>query len=152
MHSYAQSGFYTADPRQKFSPISGHVADRLLRALLEQAARCVVPAGQTVSLDPTYSLDSEGWAPATHPPHARGRALAVHVRHVEMYLCHVVLKVNFKEVGRVFSRSRTTAAYACKAIEDARDDRTFDQTLQLLEAATRLAVARTNWTMEAERA
>ena len=50
-----------------------------------------------------------------------------------MYLAHVVLGLTYKEVGLLFRRHRTTAAYACQLVEDRRDDPDVDLRLQMLE-------------------
>jgi chromosomal replication initiation ATPase DnaA len=39
------------------------------------------------------------------------------------------------EIGRCFGRDRTTAAHACRAIEDRRDDPEMEHLLSLLEEA-----------------
>ena len=43
-----------------------------------------------------------------------------------MYLCHVVHALTFEAIGRVFGRDRTTVSYACRVVEDRRDDIWFD--------------------------
>lgn len=63
----------------------------------------------------------------------RGSRKAAHARHVAMYLAHVVYRLSLAEVGAGFRRDRTTAAYACGKIEDARDDPAFDAALSGLE-------------------
>jgi chromosomal replication initiation ATPase DnaA len=50
-----------------------------------------------------------------------------------MYLAHVVLGLNYREVGELFRRDRTTAAHACRCVEDRRDDPTIDIRLDMLE-------------------
>lgn len=52
-----------------------------------------------------------------------------------MYLAHVACGLPLAEVGRLFSRDRTTVAHACALIEDRRDDPTFDRALAVLEFA-----------------
>ena len=54
-----------------------------------------------------------------------------------MYLAHVAYGFTLTEVGRLFSRDRTTAAHACRLIEDKRDDPAFDVSLDSLEIALR---------------
>ena len=54
-----------------------------------------------------------------------------------MYLAHVALGLNFTEVGRAFGRDRTTAAHACRAIEDRREETHLDIALADLEQALR---------------
>ncbi len=58
-------------------------------------------------------------------------------RQVAMYLGHVTFGLNLSAVGRHFGRDRTTAGYACRTIEDLRDDRHFDQLLERLEIVLR---------------
>ncbi len=55
-----------------------------------------------------------------------------------MYLAHVVFSLSLTEVGHLFARDRTTVAHACMIVEDRRDDRCFDRSLELLESAVRL--------------
>ena len=54
-----------------------------------------------------------------------------------MYLSHVAFGVNLSAVGRAFGRDRTTAAHACRLIEDRRDDPAVDAVLASLESACR---------------
>ncbi len=65
----------------------------------------------------------------------RCRAQVALARQVAMYLAHVAYGFTLTEVGRLFSRDRTTAAHACRLIEDRRDDRAFDVSLNCLEIA-----------------
>ena len=65
-------------------------------------------------------------------PSRRGAAVAF-ARQVAMYLGHVVLGLNYSDVGRLFHRDRTTAAHACRLVEDRRDDPDVDLRLDVLE-------------------
>jgi hypothetical protein len=56
-------------------------------------------------------------------------------RQSAMYLAHVAFGLNYAEVGRAFGRDRTTAAYACRLIEERRDDPAIDAVLGSLENA-----------------
>ena len=56
-------------------------------------------------------------------------------RQSAMYLAHVSFGLSYAEVGRAFGRDRTTAAYACRLIEDRRDDPAIDAVLGSLENA-----------------
>ncbi|KCZ46790.1 helix-turn-helix domain-containing protein [Hyphomonas pacifica] len=47
-------------------------------------------------------------------------------RHIAMYLLRTALGMSLSRVARAFNRDRTTVAYACNLIEDARDDSDFD--------------------------
>src|SRR5262245_7761767 len=57
------------------------------------------------------------------------------VRQSAMYLSHVAFGVSLSEVGRAFGRDRTTAAHACRLIEDRRDDPAIEAVLASLESA-----------------
>ena len=64
------------------------------------------------------------------PAEARGRQIA-------MYLMHVSFGLSLSAVGRHFGRDRTTAAHACRQIEDRRDDAAFDVLMDRLEFSLR---------------
>jgi hypothetical protein len=66
---------------------------------------------------------------------ARSRRCAqvAFARQSAMYLAHVVLGLNYREVGELFRRDRTTAAHACRQVEDRRDDPQIDCRLDMLE-------------------
>jgi chromosomal replication initiation ATPase DnaA len=66
---------------------------------------------------------------------SRGAASVAFARQSAMYLAHVVFSLSYAEVGRAFRRDRTTAAYACRLIEERRDDPVFDALLSALEDA-----------------
>lgn len=67
----------------------------------------------------------------------RRRAPVALARQVAMYLAHVTCGLTLTEVGRLFGRDRTTAAHACRLVEDRRDDPNFDKSLDCLELALR---------------
>jgi chromosomal replication initiation ATPase DnaA len=67
----------------------------------------------------------------------RRRAPVALARQVAMYLVHVVYGQPLAEVGRAFGRDRTTAAHACRLVEDHRDDPRFDAIIEQLETALR---------------
>jgi chromosomal replication initiation ATPase DnaA len=56
-------------------------------------------------------------------------------RQVAMYLAHVVCGLSLTEVGTLFARDRTTAAHACRVVEDRRDDPELAGRLEHLERA-----------------
>lgn len=64
----------------------------------------------------------------------RGCARVALARQVAMYLARVSLGLTLSEAGRLFGRDRTTAAHACRVIEDRRDDPRFDARLAVIEA------------------
>lgn len=63
----------------------------------------------------------------------RARAEVAFARQVAMYLAHVVYQLTYHEVAEAFGRERTTVAYACAVVEDARDDAVLDARLDKLE-------------------
>lgn len=67
----------------------------------------------------------------------RRRAPVAHARQIAMYLTHVAFGFSLSAVGRYFGRDRTTAAHACRQIEDRRDNQDFDLLLDRLEYAVR---------------
>jgi chromosomal replication initiation ATPase DnaA len=62
----------------------------------------------------------------------RARPVAF-ARQSAMYLAHVMLGLSYSATGRLFDRDRTTAAYACRLVEDRRDDPAVDHVLLALE-------------------
>lgn len=64
---------------------------------------------------------------------SRRAANVAFARQSAMYLAHVLLGLNFSAIGLFFDRDRTTAAHACKIVEDRRDDPLIDCVLQQLE-------------------
>jgi Bacterial dnaA protein helix-turn-helix len=57
----------------------------------------------------------------------RANACISRVRQVGMYITHVALGLNMKEVAAGFSRDPSTVVHACHLIEDLRDDPDFDK-------------------------
>lgn len=73
----------------------------------------------------------------------RRKAPVAFARQVAMYLAHVAYGLTLTQVGALFGRDRTTVAYACRIVEDCRDDCVFDIFLDHLEIAiVRLTSAR----------
>ena len=97
-----------------------HLPAPLARQLLEQA------------VSHAFMVDSADLWSVT-----RGCPRAAFARQVAMYLAHVAWGLTLTEVGQVFTRDRTTVAHACSLIEDLRDDRVLDRSLELLEGALR---------------
>lgn len=64
---------------------------------------------------------------------ARCRADVAFARQSAMYLAHVVLGLSYSAIGRLFARDRTTAAHACRLVEERRDDPAIDRLLHMLE-------------------
>ncbi len=65
----------------------------------------------------------------------RGCSDIAFIRQIAMYLGHVALRRSLTDVGKWFDRDRTTVAYACKKIEDNRDDPELDTVLSVFEEA-----------------
>lgn len=61
------------------------------------------------------------------------------VRQIGMYVAHVVLRLTMTEVGRGFSRDRSTVQHACHQVEDMRDDAEFDRIVAMTERVTEAA-------------
>ncbi len=65
----------------------------------------------------------------------RGPADVACARQVAIYLSHTCLGLSYAAAGSLFGRDRTTAAHACRRVEDLREDPTFDAILDYLERA-----------------
>lgn len=65
----------------------------------------------------------------------RRTAPVAFARQVSMYCAHVSLGWSLTEAGAVFGRDRTTAAHACRVVEDRRDDDGIDSLIQSVEDA-----------------
>jgi len=59
-----------------------------------------------------------------------------------MYVAHVNFGLKYSEIGLAFGRDRTTAAHACRVIEQQRDDRRIDAVLGTIESACRMLCGR----------
>ena len=70
-------------------------------------------------------------------------------RQVAIYVAHVGLAETLTAAGRRFGRDRSTAAHACRRVEDRRDDPGFDGLVAGIEAA--VAASRGNAGREASR-
>jgi chromosomal replication initiation ATPase DnaA len=69
---------------------------------------------------------------------SRGSATAAFARQVAMYLAHTCLGLSYTATGLLFGRDRTTAAYACRRIEERREDPNVDALVDCLERAIAL--------------
>ncbi len=65
---------------------------------------------------------------------SRGRSHIAFARQTGMYLARVALGMTLLGAGHLFGRDRTTAAHACRIVEDLRDDPGFDALLHAMEA------------------
>lgn len=64
----------------------------------------------------------------------RGRCDIAFARQTGMYLARVALGMTLSDAGHLFGRDRTTASYACRIVEDLRDDPGFDALLHEMES------------------
>jgi hypothetical protein len=71
---------------------------------------------------------------------SRRSSRASRARHVAIYLAHVSLGLPLGAVAAEFRRDRATAEYACRVVEDARDDPAFDAALAGLELAAGIMI------------
>lgn len=130
--------FALADTRKKlhgahftsatdFDPAIAETRSKRLRALIEHsvAAGLVPPASALAK----YAVKA---LPLMHP--CRGGAEIAFVRQVAMYLAHVACGLTYTQAAALYARDRTTAAHACRVVEERRDDPAFDRILGLLEA------------------
>ena len=65
----------------------------------------------------------------------RGTAEEAHARQVALYIAHTTLGLSYTEAGRLFGRDRTTAAHACRRVEEQREIERVDQFVDRLERA-----------------
>ncbi len=64
---------------------------------------------------------------------SRGCAGAALARQTAMYLARVSFGMTLTQAAQWFGRDRTTAAHACRVVEDRRDDPAFEAKLAALE-------------------
>ena len=69
----------------------------------------------------------------------RGDETTRRARQVAMYLAHIVMRLGQRECGRGFYCDHRAISYACRRVEEAREDPAFDRTVQWLEALIRRA-------------
>ena len=68
----------------------------------------------------------------------RGSRRASVARQVAIYLAHVALGVPLDVAARQFKRDRSTVAFACRQVEDRRDEPAFDAAVADLELALKV--------------
>lgn len=57
----------------------------------------------------------------------------VFIKHLSIYLCHVVLGHSMRKIASGFKLDRTSVSYACRKIEDKRDDVNWDKFISMSE-------------------
>jgi chromosomal replication initiation ATPase DnaA len=65
----------------------------------------------------------------------RGRAPVAFARQVAIYITHVHLGLSLTAAAHRFRRDRTTAAHACRRVEDRREDPDVDRRIEAVETA-----------------
>lgn len=94
------------------------------------------PAGLWGQIEMTISLTLSVRLIELRAP-TRCRVEVAFARQVAMYVAHAAFGMRYTAIGRLCGRDHTTVAYACRVIEQRRDDPDFDRMLQLLEALCR---------------
>lgn len=123
--SYDCTGFsQSRATRTRRKPRRRPEADRHLRSVLYSAAALVFKVSVS-ELEATTR---------------RSPAVAL-ARQTAMYLAHVCAGLSLRTVGQLFSRDRTTVAHGCAAVEDRRDDASFDRAVTWMEIALRASMA-----------
>jgi len=64
-----------------------------------------------------------------------------YIRQSAIYLMHIVCQYSYARVGTAFNLHASTIAYACKTIENFRDDQVFDGKLVHLESCLQVNLA-----------
>lgn len=64
------------------------------------------------------------------------------IKHLAFYLCHVVLGHSMRRIARGFGCDRTTISYACRKIEDKRDDAWCDAFVSACERLIGIVIKR----------
>lgn len=62
----------------------------------------------------------------------RSQADAAFARQIAMYMAHAVLGMGYSAIGRLCGRDHKTVAYACRVVEQRRDDPAIDRMLHVL--------------------
>lgn len=92
------------------------------------AAPAALPQRLAAMVAHAFGLEGDALRGAT-----RGGAQVALARQSAMYLARVSLGLTLSEAACLFGRDRTTAAHACRVIEDRRDDPRFDAKLAAIE-------------------
>ena len=106
-------------------PVEGGRPDRGREFEIEGAERFIEAIVATAFTVPAAALRLD----------SRGPAPVAFARQVAMYLAHTRLGLPYLRAGAFFGRDRTTAAHACRRVEDSRENPRIDRILDLLERA-----------------
>jgi hypothetical protein len=121
--------------RAQSQPESARVTSPQSRPHARRRSRIAAPADPACRLTARLAANHYEIALNELLARRRGTKRATRARHVAMYLAHVVYGLDIAAVAAGFRRDRATAAYACRAVEDARDDPAFDAALAGLEVS-----------------
>jgi hypothetical protein len=95
------------------------------------------PAGEADIIEElvlrAFGLDRRGIS--TFRTASRGKADIAFARQVAIYMANTYLGLTLTAAGRMFDRDRTTAAHACRVVEDRRDDPIINNQLETVERA-----------------
>jgi uncharacterized Ntn-hydrolase superfamily protein len=108
----SETDFRTGDPGDGF--VEGQHAARVLASIVSSA----------------FSVRPD----AVRGP-GRGGKTTAFARQVAMYLSHTHLGFSYTAAGALFGRDRTTAAYACRTVEEKREDAGVDALVDCVERA-----------------
>jgi chromosomal replication initiation ATPase DnaA len=104
-----------------------------MHAYLAAARNTSIPWNVTCALAARLAASASGVAAVEIVSSRRSSRRVSTARQIGMYLAHTAAGLPLTKVAEYFGRDRTTAAYACRLIEDRRDDRKFDAELTELE-------------------
>lgn len=104
-----------------------------MHALLWSARKVSVSVEVACALAARLAASTSGVAACEVVSHRRSSRRVSTARQIGMYLAHTTAGLPLTKVAEYFGRDRTTAAHACRLIEDRRDDRKFDAELSELE-------------------
>jgi chromosomal replication initiation ATPase DnaA len=101
--------------------------------------RRITAAGEQVLLVQMAVAEVTGVGLAEIGSDKRGGPNTAFARQMAMYLCHLVFEMSARRVGDAFGRDRATVRHALNRIEELRENRELDRTLNWLEAMLRRA-------------
>ena len=65
--------------------------------------------------------------------HRHTRRAVCHVRQISIYVCHVAMRLPYRDISLAFGLDRSTVFHACSVVERRRDDPDFDAFITTLE-------------------
>ncbi len=107
------------------------------RGGVEEKARASTAGASIAALELVDELVARTYRLPRSALHAgtRCRKSVAFARQVAMYLCHVCLSYPLKDIAGHYQRDRTTVAYACRVVEDRREDEETELLINSLESA-----------------